>query len=86
MDIVKDAAGKIKHRLQEEDIAEMDITTLQHHLSNIREAIAELYLGIKQKTRDEVSLSDDKSRFSLTYPAKRRSEKKETLLCHSILT
>jgi hypothetical protein len=57
--IVKDAAGKIQHRLQEEDIADMDITSLQHHLSNIREAVAELYLGIKQKTRDEVSLSND---------------------------
>ncbi len=29
--------------------------SLQRSLKNLKEAIAELYLGIKQKTRDEVN-------------------------------
>lgn len=32
-----------------------DPKRLQRSLQNLKEAIAELYLGIKQKTRDEVS-------------------------------
>jgi len=37
-----------------EDITQMEPKKMQRTLLNLREAIAELYLGIKQKTRDEV--------------------------------
>jgi hypothetical protein len=53
----KDKRGNaITNKLQEEDISQMEPKALQRHLATLREAIAELYLGIKQKTRDEVKL------------------------------
>ncbi len=47
--------GKKKDKVNgNEDITQMEPKTMQRALLNIRQAIAELYLGIKQKTRDEV--------------------------------
>ena len=37
-----------------EDITQMEPTKMQKTLLSLRQAVAELYLGIKQKTRDEV--------------------------------
>jgi hypothetical protein len=47
--------GKKKDKVNDnEDIAQMEPKKMQRSLLNLRQAIAELYLGIKQKTRDEV--------------------------------
>ena len=44
----KDKRGNaITNKLQDEDISTMEPKALQRHLANLREAIAELYLGIK---------------------------------------
>jgi hypothetical protein len=47
--------GKKKDKVNDnEDIIQMEPKKMQRSLLNLRQAIAELYLGIKQKTRDEV--------------------------------
>jgi hypothetical protein len=44
----KDKRGNaIVNKLQDVDISQMEPKALQSHLANLREAIAELYLGIK---------------------------------------
>jgi hypothetical protein len=44
----KDKRGNaIVNKLQDEDISQIEPKALQRHLANLREAIAELYLGIK---------------------------------------
>jgi hypothetical protein len=37
----------------EDETQHMNLSTLRRHHANLREAVAELYLGIKQKTKDE---------------------------------
>lgn len=39
--------GPQPEKLQNEDVEKMQPKDLQRHLNNLREAIAELYLGIK---------------------------------------